>query len=154
GKELAAGLRELEPKLMKTYARAAMREGGKLIQQQAKANVHSVKGLTVKSIRVKVKMKRGTVRASIGPSPNAVRGKGAFYMDWEELGHFAGKRPKARIQKGAEARTDYIKASISAGRKFIPGTHFMERAMQSKGGAAADLVAEKLRTAVEQAKLN
>jgi len=162
GKQLAQSLREFPKKIRNKYARAALRKGATVIKKQAKANVNSITGKTVRSIKVRVKVRGATLTAMIGPKPLKVMGKGkdAFYMDWEDVGHFTGQggRHGVRLSRGESRSADrdfiFQSRSIAKGRKWVGGTFFMERALASKGGEAATVVTDDLKKSIEATKLN
>lgn len=142
-KETEQALRELPGKTANKFAKVALRAGCKILQSQAKSNVPVKSGLTRRSIRIKVGRAQNhlvTVMVTIGQK--MYQGK-LFYAAFIEFGHFTGKRLRQKF-RGPNAQEHYHAASKAAGRKFIPGVHFMQGAAESKGAEAARAAEQKI----------
>jgi HK97 gp10 family phage protein len=147
------GLKELEAKLRELakpqkIVRQGLRAGAKPIQKTAKALAPKQSGKLAKSIRVRAgkpnKKGRLTVIVTTSGKDNLFTGA-TYYGAFVELGHFTGRRLKV---KGKAA---YHAASLAAGRKHVPGKHFMLRAAEQAAGAAVAAFIAKLKDGIAMA---
>jgi HK97 gp10 family phage protein len=150
--EIKQRLRELEAKVAKKHTKAALRVGAKVILNQARANAPVVSGQVRRAIKIKVGRSRGgIVSMLVQLAAKAFNGKIPYGM-FVEFGHFMGKRLKGKF-KGPDRKEQYAAASTAAGRKFVPGLHFISRAYDSrKAEALAAAQADLLDSINQEAK--
>lgn len=144
-REAQEKLKEIGDKTAKRFVKQSLRKSAKPTLTMAKANAPVRSGLVRRSLRVVAGRSRKTllqVRIVMGLK-NYV-GK-SYYGAFVEEGHFTGKRPsKLKGLKGADAKERYHAGSIAAGRKFVPGKHFMLDAYESTKSGVPDLFARTL----------
>lgn len=150
-KELEKALIELERKVARKIISSSLRDGAKIVQQQAKANAPVLTGLTRKKIVVRAAKKRRSETAAIAvrTGEGAFKGK-TFYASFIEFGW--NKAPVIRTRAGrfiSISRKDRKAARIEG--KKIPGTHFMQRAFQAKSAQAAKTIVNSMRQKIELA---
>ncbi len=136
--ELIGALDQIEKKTRTAFLKQSLRDGAAIVRNEAQADAPVLTGTTRKAIAIRAarSKKRGTVSVSVGlSSRSAGLKKQDFYPKFVEFGHFAGKRVQGKFF-GASAKADYHKASTDAGRKFIPGRHFLEKAANAVADAA------------------
>ena len=141
-KEVQEKLRQLGQKTAKKYVRKSLRAGAKPVLSQARSNAPVKTGLVRRSLRiVGGKGRKGVVQVRIVLGVKLYVGK-SYYGAFVEIGHFTGRRLKGF--KGANAKSQYRALSALAGRKFIPGKHFMRDAADSGHGNAIRVFASTL----------
>jgi HK97 gp10 family phage protein len=138
--ELDRALRELERKVASQFAKDALKTGAKIIQAEQVREAPDRTGKLQRGIKIRAGRRRKGEVSVLITTPSAKSKSGAFYTDWVEGGHFTGKRlAKGAEGKGAGAKRRYHELSLAAGRKFIPGQHFMQRGFAAKAQQATDL---------------
>jgi HK97 gp10 family phage protein len=122
-----AKLLSLGPKA-RDVLKDALKEGGLLIQSEARRNIHNVSGDLAKSLRVTATKGRGKVAAfvSTSSSSNLFTGK-TFYGGFVEFGHKLGSR------------------KLGAARRDIPAHPFLSTAVKSKRAQVQDVIAARLK---------
>lgn len=71
-------MQEIPVKVEKNIARSALRAGAKVIQAQAKANIHSVSGVLASSLKIGTRARGGSVTANVSTK--------VFYAKFVEFG--------------------------------------------------------------------
>lgn len=149
-KETQAKLKQLSAKVAKQHTRTALKAGAKPIATQAKGNIKTRSGTTERSVTIRSSTRKGLICAIITLSKKLFTQKKGYYGDAEEEGHFTGPRLSKELTKGAGAKEAYQKRSVAAGRKFIEGSHFLERAYKTQKDAAMAIINEKLVELIEK----
>lgn len=168
-------LQQLPAKIEQNILRGALREGAKVIETHAKANVPVDTGRLRESIRVSVRARRGRVTASIkagGPTKKRIGTKksggvsvqydNAYYAKWVEFGTAAHKimakyakslvlRPNARASSGFAKR--WMRGELLVEGVDHPGARpkpYMRPALHSGAQdavvAAAEYMKKRLQT--------
>lgn len=92
--EIVMELEKLEKKIQKKLVRKAMREGAKVLLEEARARVPVRTGNLKKSLGINTRTKKGNVIMYVSPR----RGKGVkydgFYGQYVELGHVLKRKGK------------------------------------------------------------
>jgi HK97 gp10 family phage protein len=153
---LQAALDQLPAKVEANIMRGAMRAGAKVIQAEAKRlvpvsppNAENVRlyggyeGLLRDSIRVRIKLRRGTVTASVRAGGGKVKGTGdAYYARWVEYG------TKAHSITAATAGALAIKGGRPVHTVAHPGAQpkpYLRPALDGKARDAVEAVAAYIR---------
>ena len=143
--EIIRKLRELDAKIQKKHLRTSLRAGAKIIQKQMQADAPEKTGQLRKEIKVRAgRSGKGFVSVAVAVGSKLVKGK-AWYAAFVDLGHFLGKRLRGKF-----TTEQYHRLSLGVGRKFVPGTHFAERAFASAKGAATQAATDKLAELIDQ----
>lgn len=171
--EIMLGLKNFDNKVQRQMASASLRVGAKIIQKGTKQNIHNVTGATSRAVKVRAGKSTKNYKAI-----QVVVGSGWFtgdewYAAFVEFGHKQGKRQhhetkarKARriaaINNPGSNRLQVIaartatKIAADAGRKQIPGEHFMEYAYdelhQQAINATIDDFAQRVKSATPNAR--
>lgn len=136
-KPLLKKLKSFPAKIEKKILRQALRAGGKIFQQQAKANAPVKSGLTKRSLKVR-SMKRSRTRVGIRVATSAKDYTGdTFYASFVEYGHKLGRRP-GRGSKNKDTR------------RTIEGKHFIRSAYESKKDQALNVIKQQLRIGIAE----
>jgi HK97 gp10 family phage protein len=131
--ELSKFLDALPVKIEKNIMRSALRQGAKVIQQQAIANVPVQSGELRKSLKIGTRVRGGTVTA-------AVKTK-VFYAKFVEFGtkaHFITARKKGWLSFGGI----FAKSVQHPGSRPRP---FLRPALDAMAGAAVIAVGEQIK---------
>lgn len=151
-KELAKALNALPLKIERNIMRAALRAGAAVIAEEARNNVSNVSGELKATIRTSSNSKKGMVEA------NAVVGrkKKGWYATFVEFGtapHIirAGKNKPAlsfRDRNGIWRRVVEVNHTGAVAKPF------MRPAFDTKGEAAVQAVADKIRERLTEQNIN
>jgi HK97 gp10 family phage protein len=153
--EAVSSLKDLERKTQTKFVRIALRKGAGIIQKDARARAPHRTGTFAKSIRVQQgRTRAGVMVEKIGFNPKTYK-KGKPYGEFEEEGHFTGKRlSKAEFgyekSAGAGNKERYERASRAKGRTKVAGSHALDHAYESRKEDAATAFEEKLREQIAQ----
>jgi len=139
-RQVISKLHDLENKVARRHLRTALRAGAAPIRDAAKADAPSRTGLLASEIKIKAGRSGGGI-----VSVMVTIGKKAFYGAFVNSGHFLGHRLRGKFNE-----KNYHQASLAAGRKFVPGKHFMDRAYESKKREAVDITQKTLFDLIEQ----
>ena len=155
--DVQKALDELPKTVSTRLAKAALRFGARPLVLAARTNAPKLSGLMARNIRffIPKQSQKGVIygvlsirkRKLSGANHRAgLQAEDPFYGGWVEAGHFMGKRLKGRFKdrSGRWDRAKYHRMSLAAGRQWVEGRHFLERAADTAGGAASTAVAEKL----------
>lgn len=138
-------LKELDAKIQKKHLRTSLRAGAKIIQKQMKEDAPEKTGQLRKEIKVKAgRSGKGFISVAVAIGQKAQKAK-AWYAGFVDLGHFLGKRLRGKF-----TREQYHRLSLGVGRKFVPGTHFAEKAFESSKDAAQQAAVDKLAELIEE----
>jgi len=142
--ELNKFLEQLAPKLQKNVMRGALRAGARVIQKQAKANIHSVSGQLAKSIKVSTNTKGGIVTAKVVAGKGlGVKGKEPGNLPlWLEYG------TAAHIIRAAKGGGLSLPDGSVVSEVMHPGQGpkpFMRPAFDTQAGAAVVATAEYMK---------
>lgn len=154
-KELDAAFIELPKRLQKKVLRPAVRAAAKIIQEQAKANIHSISGTAAESIKVKAaKRSRSTpdqVAVNVISSAGWFKGDD-FYLGMVEKGFLLGsKKAYTFTTTGGKTVTRYkLGKRWIAQRKPVAGKHQVERAYQAQAEAAKAVALEIIAQGIER----
>lgn len=154
--DLQAALDQLPAKLEANVMRGALRAGAKVIQDEARRLAPvappneenrrlygGYEGLLRDSIRISVRLKRGTVVASVRAGAKLKGGGDSYYARWVEYGtaahaiHATGNRGALLIAGGK-----VITSVMHPGAKPRP---FLRPAMDGKARAAVEAAGEYIR---------
>ena len=159
---VAARLKALGPKLARKVIRQALRNGAKIINAEAVANVDKDNapewqdtGNLKRAIRVRAgKRRRGyiTVKSTVGKA--WFKGE-TFYGAFREWGHKIGKRASNEMLgiRSRKRRNEGEKAAAAAAnesRAEVRPYPFMEPAYKSHGKAAAQLIEREILAGIER----
>lgn len=117
-KELDAILRDLEPKLARKYIRKGMRDGMKLVRDQARADAPVRSGTMRKAIKVRAgrSRKRGRIAIEVRVGEGDFKGD-TFYGAFVEYGTSRQKAQEFMLrafrERGEAARREIIAAIVS-----------------------------------------
>ncbi len=142
--ELEKKFKEMGRKGATNYARTALRAGAKVILGAARSSAPEKSGLLKRSISIKMgKSTKDSVTVKVGPRRRWFKKNNAFYAGWVEFGHFLGRRIRKK-QIGKHDNASYEAASRAAGRGFVPGQHYMEKAYSSSKSQAEAVAADAM----------
>jgi HK97 gp10 family phage protein len=139
----------LPGKLQKNVMRGALRAGARVVQKQAKANIHSVSGELARSIKVSTNSKGGTVMAKVAAGKGlGVKGKKPGNLPlWLEY----GTAPHIiRAKKGgglALPDGSVVTEVMHPGAAPHP---FMRPALDTQAGAAVVAAAEYMKARLSE----
>lgn len=103
GPELQAALRELDEKVAKRIARAALKAGAMPMLHAARSKAPIDTGLTVESLKIATGNRKGKLSARVQTKSGDYKGK-TFYASFVEYGHYQGSRKLGNARKWIEAR--------------------------------------------------
>ena len=139
-KEMEAKLRTMGKKAGNAYLKEALREAAKPVLSTMKSYAPKKSGVLERAIRIRAgRSGKGKVSVLVGPGRKFFTGK-AYYAGFVNFGHFIGRRLAGKFSSKAK----YHEASVKAGKKFVPGKHFVERAYDASKGAAEGIAVKKL----------
>ncbi|MEH6436696.1 HK97-gp10 family putative phage morphogenesis protein [Massilia sp. DD77] len=145
GRQVAEFLQQLPVKIEKNIMRAALRAGGIVFRDEARANIRDDDGDLSASVQVTTRIRRGTVYASVKAG-----GRRAPHWHWVEFGTAPHKiRPKRQ-------RALSFGGAI-AGEVDHPGSQpkpYMRPALDAKSQAAIAAVADKVRGRLTKEGIN
>lgn len=147
-RELQAKLQELDKKVAKKVTRQALREGAKIVAAEAKTLAPVRSGNTRKAIKVRAgRSKKDYISVLVSVGSKWFTGK-EFYAAFVEFGHFLGLKLGGKF-RGEAGRKLYRRLSIAAGRKWVPGEHWLEAAYEESADKAAKVVVQKMVSGIE-----
>jgi HK97 gp10 family phage protein len=146
-KELLRKLDRLQKKDARKAIRRGLRAGAKILAVETKRLVPKVTGAIKRAVRVRAGKRSRRYIAVL-----AMIGEGwfkgdSFYAAQQEMGWHAGKR--TGYSKTYKAGAKAARGRAYMGRRWIEGKHFMERAAQNRGRAAANAALNIIRQEVE-----
>jgi HK97 gp10 family phage protein len=134
-KELDAKLSKLPLTVQKKCLRPGLREGAKVILDEAKANAPKKTGALAKGLKVRAakrsRKNRWLVTMRVITAAGFFKGSD-FYSSFQEFGYRLGPR------------------KLGNKRKQIPGKHFIEGAAKSKGDAAKGAALKRIAEDIEK----
>jgi hypothetical protein len=147
---VAAKLKEMG-RQGENYLRTSLRAGAVVMKNTEKEIAPRKSGLLASVLRIGTrKLRSGVIRAWVSPSGRALKTasrSGRNYSPWVEGGHFTGHRLAAnfgRKFKSHHAKQEYMIASVAAGRKYIPGVHFVRKTFVIARGMTEEVIQNKL----------
>lgn len=145
GKELQAMLNSLPVKIERNILRSALRQGANVLRDEARANVNDVSGDLSRSIKTKVRAKRGEVTATVVAGDDK-----AFYAHMVEFGTDAHVITAG--EKGVLDVPGHATATVNhPGAQAAP---YMRPAMDTKTSQAIQAVGEQIRKRLTKEGLN
>ena len=133
--KLIASLKDLDAKARRKVIVGGLRDGAKIIAEQARTNAPDASGDLRAAIKVRAgKRKKGRINMLVLISKNVLK---RAYMAAQEWGWRAGahRHTHAALKEVATA---------GESRKQIPGTHFMANAVKAKGNAALQAMHDRM----------
>lgn len=149
-KQLIRKFNELPVKVEKTIARKATREAGRPMLAEAKRNAPVATGKLRKSLKLRAlrRSRKGRVGVTVGTSNREFSGE-QFYGAFQEYGYHLGKRTSSVRKEQRLARRGRL-GSTRDSRRFVEGTHYLERAFATKQGESQRIMQRELWAGIER----
>lgn len=129
--EVRAALLQLEEKVAKRIARAALKAGAEPMLHAARSKAPVDTGDLVESLKISTGKKKGKLVARVQTKSGDYKGK-TFYGSFIEYGHYAGPR------------------NLGNARKWIEPRPFLRPAFDENKDRSAGIVVEALRTGIDK----